>query len=187
MPSPIRLFEGRFGRVVLADASAPGEPQALAEPLILLKHDGADVMFSIASTPQPLTREGALFANPNQPTQFLGNASGAPARVIAFHPSAAWLQAAFPAAFEEAGGGMFPRSHETITPRIRQLADTLAIEALNDQFLSPERLEFMLQELMLSIVETYVARRQAGGRLWRGSPFADTRIDRKSTRLNSSH
>ena len=176
MPSPIRLFEGRFGRVVLADASAPGEPQALAEPLILLKHDGADVMFSIASTQQPLTREGALFANPNQSTQFLGNVNGAPARVIAFHPSAAWLQAGFPAAFEEAGGGMFPRSHETITPRIRQLADTLAIEALNDQFLSPERLEFMLQELMLSVVETYLARRRAGASLWRGSPFADSRI-----------
>ncbi len=176
MPKPIRIFEGRFGRVVLADASAPGEPQALAEPLILLKHDGADVMFSIAGTPQPLTRKGALFANPTQATQFLGNANGAPARVIAFHPSTAWLHESFPAAFEETRGGMFPRSHETITPRIRQLADALAIEALNDQFLSPERLEFMLQELMLSVVETYLARRRAGASLWRGSRFADTRI-----------
>jgi AraC-like DNA-binding protein len=29
---------------------------------------------------------------------------------------------------------------------------------------------------MLSVVETYLARRQAGARLWRGSPFADNRI-----------
>jgi len=176
MPKPIRIFEARFGRVVLADASAPGEPQALAEPLILLKHDGADSMFSIGSTPLPLTREDALFANPAESTQYLGSTSGAPARVIAFHPSSTWLQASFPAAFEDVGGSMFPRSRETITPRIRQLADALAIEALNDQFLSPERLEFMLQELMLSVVETYVARRRAGASLWRGSRFADTRI-----------
>jgi AraC-like DNA-binding protein len=31
---------------------------------------------------------------------------------------------------------------------------------------------------MLSIIETYLARRQAGSRLWRGSPFADLRIRR---------
>jgi AraC-like DNA-binding protein len=36
----------------------------------------------------------------------------------------------------------------------------------------------MLQEMMLSIVETYLARRQSSARLWRGSPFADTRIRR---------
>jgi AraC-like DNA-binding protein len=176
MAKPIRIFEGRFGRVVLADASAPGEPQTLAEPLIFLKHDGADSMFSIGSAPQPLTREDALFANPGEPTQYLGSTNGAPARVIVFHPSTAWLQASFPAAFEDVGGSVFPRARETITPRIRQLADALAIEALNDQFLSPERLEFMLQELMLSVVETYLARRRAGASLWRGSRFADTRI-----------
>jgi AraC-like DNA-binding protein len=176
MSKPLRIFEGRFGRVVLADASARGEPQSLAEPLILLKHDGADCVVSIGGAAQPLTRDDALFANPNEVSQLQGSAGGAAARVIAFHPSTAWLRASFPAAFEETGGGMFPRSRETITPRLRQLADALAIEALNDQFLSPERLEFMLQELMLVVVETYVAKRRAGASLWRGSPFADSRI-----------
>jgi AraC-like DNA-binding protein len=176
MLKPMRVFEGRFGRVFLADASAPGDAQSLAEPLILLKHDGADCVVAIGGAAQPLTREDALFVNPGETSHLQGSAGGAAARVIAFHPSTAWLRASFPAAFEEAGGGMFPRSRETITPRLRQLADTLAIEALNDQFLSPERLEFMLQELMLVVVETYVARRRAGASLWRGSPFADSRI-----------
>ncbi len=176
MSKPIRLFEGRFGRLVLAEASAAGTPQAQAEPLILLKVDGADTVVSIGGTPQSLTREDALFANPGEAAQTLGSANGAPARVVAFHPAIEWLRAGFPAAFEEAGGAMFPRARETITPRIRQLADTLAIEALNDQFLSPERLEFMLQEMMLSVIESYVARRRTGAALWRGSRFADTRI-----------
>jgi AraC-like DNA-binding protein len=48
----------------------------------------------------------------------------------------------------------------------------------NDRFLSPERLEFMLQELLLSIVETYLARRRGSSPLWRGSRFEDTRIRR---------
>jgi AraC-like DNA-binding protein len=176
MSRPIRIFEGRFGRLVLAEAATPGTPETQAEPLILIKVDGADCAVSIGGTPLQLTREQALFANPSESTHALGSANGAPARVIAFHPSTEWLRAVFPAAFEEAGGGMFPRPSEAITPRIRQLADALAIEALNDQFLSPERLEFMLQEMMLSVVETYVARRRAGASLWRGSRFADTRI-----------
>jgi AraC-like DNA-binding protein len=176
MSKPIRIFEGQFGRIMLADASTPGEPENRPEPLILLKHDGADCVVAIAAAAQPLAREDALFVNPAESFQMLGSANSAPARVIAFHPSVTWLRTSFPAAFEEVGGGMFPRSRETITPRLRQLADTLAIEALNDQFLSPERLGFMLQELMLVVVETYVARRRAGLSLWRGSPFADTRI-----------
>lgn len=176
MSKPLRIFEARFGRLVLAEASAPGTARAQAEPLILLKVDGADSVVSIGDTAQPLAREDALFANPGESTQTLGSANGAPARVIAFNPSIEWLRAAFPAAFEDPGGAMFPRARETITPRIRQLADTLAVEALNDQFLSPERLEFMLQEMMLSVIETYVARRRTGAALWRGSRFADTRI-----------
>ena len=39
---------------------------------------------------------------------------------------------------------------------------------------------------MLSIVETYLARRASGGRLWRGSPFADNRI-RKALALLRAH
>ena len=58
------------------------------------------------------------------------------------------------------------------------VADALAIEALNDRFLAAERLEFMLQELVLSIIDTYLARRRAASALWRGSRFEDSRIRR---------
>lgn len=175
MSRPLRIFEGRFGRLVLADAAVAGEPQTLAEPVILLKVDGADAALSIAGEALALTREEILFANPGQATQNAGSVNGVPARMIEFLPSLDWLRAVFPAVFEDAVD-TFPRTHETVTPRIRQLADTLAIEATHDQFLSAERLEFMLQELMLSVVESYLARRRSGASLWRGSRFADTRI-----------
>jgi AraC-like DNA-binding protein len=80
--------------------------------------------------------------------------------------------------FAAEGERPFPQPREAITPRIRQLADTLAVEVLNDRFLSTERLEFMLQELLLSIVETYLARRRGSSPLWRGSRFEDSRIRR---------
>src|SRR5205814_8612792 len=79
----------------------------------------------------------------------------------------------------------FSQAVEAITPRIRQLADALAVEVLNDRFLSPERLEFMLQELALSIVETYLARRRGASPAWRGSKFEDTRIRRAISLLRA--
>jgi AraC-like DNA-binding protein len=175
MSRTLRLFEARFGRLVLADASAPGAEEAHGEPLILIKVDGADCTVHVGDEAHPLAREDALLVNPRLPVRQGGSAGGAAARIIEFHPSLDWLRQVFPAVFEDAAE-VFPRAREAITPRIRQLADALAVEALNDQFLSPERLEFMLQELMLSVVESYLARRRAGASLWRGSRFADTRI-----------
>lgn len=175
MSRTLRLFEARFGRLVLADASAPGTEEAHAEPLILIKVDGADCTVYVGDEAHPLGREDALLVNPQLPVREAGSAGGAATRIIEFHPSLDWLRQVFPAVFEDPAE-VFPRAREAITPRIRQLADTLAVEALNDQFLSPERLEFMLQELMLSVVEGYLARRRAGASLWRGSRFADTRI-----------
>ena len=175
MSRTLRLFEARFGRLVLADASAPGAEETHGEPLILVKVDGGDCTVFVGGEAHLLAREDALLVNPQLPVRQGGSAGGAAARIIEFHPSLDWLRQVFPAVFEDAAE-VFPRAREAITPRIRQLADALAVEALNDQFLSPERLEFMLQELMLSVVESYLARRRAGASLWRGSRFADTRI-----------
>ena len=174
MSRPVRIFEGRFGRLVLLEAQPAAAAQARAEPLILLKIDGADLAVVVGEEAHTLTRAEILFANPGQDVRHAGSTGGG-SRAIEFHPSVGWLREVFPAVFEE-GAGIFPRARETVTPRIRQLADTLAIETQNDQFLSPERLEFMLQELMLSVIESYLARRRTGVALWRGSRFADTRI-----------
>jgi AraC family transcriptional regulator len=175
VPRAIRIFEGRFGRLVLLEAQPADAAQTRAEPLILLKVDGADLAIVVGDEAHALTRAEILFANPGQSIRHAGSVGGGASRALEFHPSAEWLREVFPAVFEE-GAGIFARTRETVTPRIRQLADTLAIEAQNDQFLSPERLEFMLQELILSVIETYLARRRTGAALWRGSRFADTRI-----------
>lgn len=176
MSSPQRLFEGRFGRLILAaPALTPGGAGAgeNAGAVILIKHQGPDCSVRLGATALPLTRDDVIFVDPREA---YACEAAAGARVIEFRPSPRWLREAFPETFQPVGGRIFARSRETITPRMRQLADTLAIEAVNDQFLSPERLEFMLQELMLSVVETYLARRRAAASLWRGSRFADTRI-----------
>jgi AraC-like DNA-binding protein len=157
MGRTVRLIEARFGRLVLAELEPQEELHARSEPAIVLQHGGDNV----------------LFLNPGEVHVSL-DAS----RVLAFHAAGEWLRASFPALFGPEDRRPFPQTSELLTPRIRQLSDTLAIEVLNDRFLSPERLEFMLQELVLLIVETYLTKRRGSSPLWRGSRFADTRVRR---------
>ena len=175
MARPIRVFDGSFGRLQLLEATAGEPPQAGVVPQILIKQEGADLDVRVDGESFGLTRDNLLFLNPGSSSQLLSGSGAASAQLLCFQASGDWLRGSFPAVFGT-GNRPFGSASEPIAARIRELADTLAIEVLNDQFLSHERLEFILQELMLSIVETYLARRQSGARLWRGSPFADNRI-----------
>ena len=157
MGRTVRLFEGRFGRLMLTDLAANDPLQVQADPAIVLEQGAEEIL---------LLNPGELYVPLNA------------TRALEFHAAGDWLRASFPAAFEPEDRRPFPQLREIVTPRIRQLADTLAIEVLNDRFLSNERLEFMLQELLLSIVETYLARRRTSSPAWRGSRFEDSRIRR---------
>jgi AraC family transcriptional regulator len=152
----VRMFEGRFGRLVLHDLRASEPIEAPTDPAIILAARDAAVRF----------------LNPGE-IHICLDAS----RVLVLHAAGDWLHQSFPAVFRAGEARPFPDPCEPITPRIRQLADTLTVEALNDRFLSTGRLEFMLQELVLSIVETYLGRRRSTS-LWRGSRFEDGRIRR---------
>lgn len=185
MARSLRVFDGSFGRLQLVEVSAGDAPQSSPAPQIVIKQEGADLDLHVDGQPLRLTRDHLLFLHPGATSQAEFQPGATSAQLLCFQASGDWLGGSFPAVFD-AGHRAFGPAAEAITPRIRQLADTLAVEVLNDQFLSHERLEFMLQELMLSIVETYLARRQSGARFWRGSPFADNRI-RKALALLRAH
>ena len=153
----VRILEGRFGRLVLIDLAAGETCAAQADPVILMHSTGDDL----------------LFLNPGE-----SYIPEAPTRMLVLHAAGDWLRASFPAVFGASEQQPFMQPREEITPRIRRLADTLAVEVLNDRFVSAERLDFMLQELLLSIVETYLARRRVSSPAWRGSRFEDSRIRR---------
>ncbi len=172
----IRIFEGRFGRLLLAEVGAAEMGHSHPDPLFAIKYDGGDIDYTVSGERVRLTRDEVLFVNANELHSNEAPTGPRPARVVALRNSGEWLRESFPAVFSAADGHPFPSLIEPITPRIRRLADTLVVEILNNQFLSAERLEFMLQELVLSIVDTYLARRRASSPAWNGSRFADTRI-----------
>jgi len=152
----VRILEGRFGRLVLSDLGPSETCGAQIDPVILMQPGDADL----------------VFLNPGE-----SHTATAATRLLALHAAGEWLRTSFPAVFGPSEVP-FAQTREPITPRIRRLADTLAVEVLNDRFVSAERLDFMLQELLLSIVETYLARRRLSSPAWRGSRFEDSRIRR---------
>src|SRR2546428_1770944 len=117
MGRTLRLSEGRFGRLVLSELEAQERVEAQADPAIVLQQ----------------RYDGVLFLNPGE-----AHVTPGPTRVLALHTARGWLRSGFPAAFEADENRPFSQPVEAITPRIRQLADTLAVEVLNDKFLSPE-------------------------------------------------
>ncbi len=171
----LRLFEGRFGRIAFKRVSEASPQNSRPEYAVVFKYDGADREFYVSGTRGVLDTSQIAFINAFEPYSTL---AGEPSRGVAMYLSAEWLQGAFPAAFGDGGARVFPRPFETITPHIRKLADAMVIDMLNDRFLSADRLEFMVQELMLSVVDSYLARRRASSPMWRGSRFADSRIRR---------
>ena len=153
----MRIFEGRFGRLLLSELAPRDELRAQDDPAIVLQQGAGTI----------------LFLNPGEVHVNLEAR-----RALVFHAASEWLRQGLPALFAPEDRKPFPQEREPITPRIRQLADTLAIEVLNDRFLSTERLEFMLQELLLSIVDAYLSRQRTSSPPWRGSRFEDSRIRR---------
>ena len=153
----VRILEGRFGRLVLRDLASGEACAAQADPAIVMQPGDAEL----------------VFLNPGE-----SYTASAATRVLSLHAATHWLQSSFPAVFPAGEAQPFAQAREPITARIRRLADTLAVEVLNDRFVSAERLDFMLQELLLSIVETYLAKRRVSSPAWRGSRFEDSRIRR---------
>ncbi len=176
MTQPVRFFEGRFGRLVLLQTAAPTQAQAAPELQVIALVGGAPPTVTVGGEPVRLTRETLLLVNPQVPVSVSQVDAADPPRLVAYQGAREWLAWSFPAIFGPESEAPFASASEEMKPRIGRLADTLDVEMRNDRFLAHERLEFMAQELVLSIVDGYLARRRPGASLWRGSRFEDARI-----------
>src|SRR5688572_7860787 len=82
----VRMFDGRFGRLVLEDLPATASIQAGDDPAIVLARGTGEIRF---------LNPGEAYASP------------AATRVAVFHASSAWLRQSFPAVFAAAPARAF--------------------------------------------------------------------------------
>lgn len=176
MRQPIRFFEGRFGRLMLVHSAELAPPQTSDEVQVLALVDGAAPLLTVGAEEIVLNRDTLVLVNAGMPLGLARTDESAPPRIVVYQGAHEWLASTFPALFGPGSEAPFASAAEVIKPRIRRLADTLEVEMRNDRFLAHERLEFMAQELVLSIIDSYLARRRPSASPWRGSRFEDARI-----------
>ena len=97
MGRTVRLFEGRFGRLLLNELAPNDQIQAQADPAIVLEQGAEEI----------------LLLNPGELHVTLG-----PTRALEFHAASEWLRASFPAAFEPEELRPFPLHLAINTPII---------------------------------------------------------------------
>lgn len=180
MSSAIRIYQGRFGRVALLDMDAPLIPHAHHHCHVLLKASGADTYFHVRSKLQPLTAETAVLVNAWEPHAYEHQGPQAPKTVIlALYIEPSWLKEIQHSLSASLHPRFFPRPCVQISRHTRKLADELAMEMQWVGAIASERLEDLLFNLMMSVIEPFSAWRESGNPLRHSDPLqTDPRIRR---------
>lgn len=163
MSSAIKIYQGRFGRVALLDMDAPLVSHAHHHCHVLLKASGADTYFHVRSKRQPLTSETAVLVNAWEPHAYEHHGPEAPQTVIlALYIEPGWLGEIQHSLSASLHPRFFPQPCVRISKHTRRLADELAMEMCWSDAIAAERLEDLLFDLMMSVIEPFSAWRESG-------------------------
>lgn len=144
------ILKGRFGRLVLIEASTPLRPHVHPEHLAIIKLGGADARYRIGGHEHALTRDHVLFVNALE-VHDNGRAAGhATTRLIALYLSPAWVAGALPAAAR--APRLFPCARLPLPAPIRVLADALGSAMVERRAPAGGRSTDLLYELVGEVV-----------------------------------
>jgi AraC family transcriptional regulator len=152
--SAIKIYQGRFGRVALLDMDGPLVHHAHHHCHLLIKAAGPDAFFAVNETLQPLTGETAVLVNPWEPHAYRHNAETQGRTVIlAMYIEPEWLTS-----IQHPLGGVghpkfFPQSCVPLSAQARKLSEELALEMWWSDGIASARLEGLLFELMISVID----------------------------------
>ncbi|MEX3969632.1 helix-turn-helix domain-containing protein [Paraburkholderia caribensis] len=160
MSSAIKIYQGRFGRVALLDMDAPLVQHAHHHCHLLIKAAGPDTFFAVHDEVQPLTNETAVLVNPWEPHSYRHrDTTDQHTIILAMYIEPDWLtQIQHPLG----GAGhpqFFPAPCVQMSAHARKLAEELTLEMWWSDSIASARLEGLLCELMISVIDP--------GRTWR--------------------
>jgi AraC-like DNA-binding protein len=175
----IRILEGSFGRVALLDMDRPLVTHAHHHCHILLKASGADTSFLVRERQQPLTSETAVLVNAWEPHAYTHQVvSGPRAVILALYIDCSWLSRAHAPLSVSRHPHFFPQACVGISPRLRRLADGLAVEMLCAGEVPQRRLEEQLFDLVMAVIEPFSEWRNAAALMRTEQRPSDPRIGR---------
>jgi hypothetical protein len=169
----LRIYQGKFGRVALLD---------MDKPLIVHAHTS----FLVRDTPQPLREDTAVLVNAWEPHSYT-HSPGAPRTIIlALYIEPRWLAGIQADLLASAAPRFFAQPCVEITPRVRALADRLALEMLHGAPGATH--ENLLFELMIAVVDQFSEWRSLRSMVKHGAPrpATDYRIRRAIEHLRAN-
>lgn len=155
MSSAHRIFHGAFGRVALLGMDESLVPHAHSECHVLLKASGGDTFFSVRNRQQPLTDRTAVLINAWEPHSYDHQHGANDTLILALYIDPNWLAALKHTLALSGRPDFFAQPCIQLTPGIRAKADLLISEVLSFGIIPHQRLEGLLFDLMISLIEKH--------------------------------
>ena len=154
MSTAIKIYQGRFGRVALLDMDAPLVQHAHHHCHLLIKAAGPDTFFSVHDELQPLTGDTAVLINPWEPHAYRHVEHVEQRTVIlAMYIEPDWLTTIQHPLVSGGHPRFFPQPCVRMSSHAKKLAEELAMEMWWADSVAAGRLEGLLFELMLSVID----------------------------------
>ena len=178
MSSAVKIFQGRFGRVALLDMDAPLVGHAHPQCHILIKAGGADSSFNVHGQRAPLTDDSAVLVNAWEHHAYEHDLPpGTHTLVLALYIEPPWL-AEFQRSLALSGHPrFFPQVCVQTNSATRKITEEFVLELWWADEVSPKRLEELLFNLIISVIDSYAGWRDLVSLLRTKPPVAlDPRI-----------
>lgn len=174
-----RVFHGKFGRIALLDMDRPLVTHSHHECHVLVKVAGADTFFNVSGRKVPLTDRCAVLVNAWEPHYYDFQQGAEQTQILALYIEPDWLAEAQHSLSLSAHPGFFGHPSIELSSKNRAMADRLIAEACSIGLVPGDRIEFLLFDFLIELIEDFSELKQLR-RL--GSPgrqgFRDARIRR---------
>jgi AraC family transcriptional regulator len=178
MSNAVKILQGRFGRVALLDMNAPLVGHAHHHCHILIKAGGADSAFSVRGELAPLTDDTVVLVNAWEHHAYEHRvAPGERTVVLALYIEPSWLAELQRSLALSGHPRFFPQSCVRITQATRKITEEFVLELWWADEVSPARVEELLFNLIVAVIENYSGWRDLASLLRSKPPVAmDPRI-----------
>lgn len=186
MSTAQRVFHGKFGRVALLDMDRPLVTHSHHECHVLVKAAGEDTFFNVNGRKVPLTDRCAVLVNAWEPHYYDFQPGAEQTQILALYIEPAWLADAQQSLSLSAHPGFFGQPCIELSSKNRTMADRLIAEACGIGLVPRDRIEFLLFDLLMELIEDYSELKQLrrlGAQVRQG--FKDARIRRACNYLQT--
>ena len=154
--SAVKIFQGRFGRVALLDMNAPLVGHAHHHCHILIKAGGADSAFRVRGERAPLTDDMAVVINAWEHHAYEhGAPQGEQTLILALYIEPGWLAEIQRSLALSAHPRFFPQSGVRLNAATRKITEEFVLELWWADEVSPRRLENLLFNLIIAVIESF--------------------------------